>query len=96
VEILDIAPWRADANFAERRLGGNAGVQDAHNLAWKLAAVVKGDAGPGLLDTYEAERDRVRHRRRAVRRRLRALGRRRDARTPGRRGRVALTRPGPA
>src|SRR4051795_2375942 len=36
--------------------GGNAGVQDALNLAWKLAAVVKGDAGPGLLDTYEAER----------------------------------------
>src|SRR5205823_5739992 len=36
--------------------GGNAGVQDAHNLAWKLAAVVKGEAGPALLDTYEAER----------------------------------------
>src|SRR5215210_1000246 len=36
--------------------GGNTGVQDAHNLAWKLAAVVKGDAGPALLDTYEAER----------------------------------------
>ena len=36
--------------------GGNTGVQDAHNLAWKLAAVVKGDAGTSLLDTYEAER----------------------------------------
>jgi len=36
--------------------GGNAGVQDALNLAWKLAAVVKGEAGPALLDTYEAER----------------------------------------
>lgn len=36
--------------------GGNAGVLDAHNLAWKLAAVLKGDAAPGLLDTYEAER----------------------------------------
>jgi 2-polyprenyl-6-methoxyphenol hydroxylase-like FAD-dependent oxidoreductase len=36
--------------------GGNTGVQDALNLAWKLAAVVKGDAGAGLLDTYEAER----------------------------------------
>jgi putative polyketide hydroxylase len=32
------------------------GVQDARNLAWKLAAVVKGEAGPALLDTYEAER----------------------------------------
>jgi 2-polyprenyl-6-methoxyphenol hydroxylase-like FAD-dependent oxidoreductase len=36
--------------------GGNMGVQDALNLAWKLAAVVKGEAGPALLDTYEAER----------------------------------------
>jgi hypothetical protein len=36
--------------------GGNTGVQDAHNLAWKLAAVINGDAGPALLDTYEAER----------------------------------------
>ena len=36
--------------------GGNAGVKDALNLAWKLAAVVKGEAGPALLDTYEAER----------------------------------------
>jgi 2-polyprenyl-6-methoxyphenol hydroxylase-like FAD-dependent oxidoreductase len=36
--------------------GGNMGIQDALNLAWKLAAVVKGEAGPGLLDSYEAER----------------------------------------
>ena len=36
--------------------GGNTGVQDAHNLAWKLALVCKGAAGEGLLDTYEAER----------------------------------------
>jgi 2-polyprenyl-6-methoxyphenol hydroxylase-like FAD-dependent oxidoreductase len=36
--------------------GGNAGIQDALNLAWKLAYVIKGDAGPALLDTYEAER----------------------------------------
>lgn len=36
--------------------GGNAGIQDAHNLAWKLAAVVRGEAGPGLLDTYHDER----------------------------------------
>jgi 2-polyprenyl-6-methoxyphenol hydroxylase-like FAD-dependent oxidoreductase len=36
--------------------GGNTGVQDAHNLAWKLASVVKGEAGPALLDTYDAER----------------------------------------
>jgi 2-polyprenyl-6-methoxyphenol hydroxylase-like FAD-dependent oxidoreductase len=36
--------------------GGNTGVADAHNLAWKLALVTKGLAGPGLLDTYDAER----------------------------------------
>ena len=36
--------------------GGNMGILDARNLAWKLAAVVKGEAGPDLLDTYEVER----------------------------------------
>jgi len=36
--------------------GGNTGVQDAHNLAWKLALVLRGIAGPGLLDTYDLER----------------------------------------
>jgi len=36
--------------------GGNAGVQDAHNLAWKLALVLKGVAGENLLSTYEQER----------------------------------------
>jgi putative polyketide hydroxylase len=36
--------------------GGNTGVQDAHNLAWKLAAVLQGIAGENLLSTYDAER----------------------------------------
>ncbi len=36
--------------------GGNTGVQDAHNLAWKLALTLTGAAGPGLLDSYDAER----------------------------------------
>jgi 2-polyprenyl-6-methoxyphenol hydroxylase-like FAD-dependent oxidoreductase len=36
--------------------GGNTGIHDAHNLAWKLAYVLEGRAGPGLLETYEAER----------------------------------------
>ncbi|MFF2791639.1 FAD-dependent oxidoreductase [Streptomyces sp. NPDC058049] len=36
--------------------GSNTGIQDAHNIAWKLAAVLDGSAGPGLLQTYEAER----------------------------------------
>ncbi|MEU8265868.1 FAD-dependent monooxygenase [Sphaerisporangium sp. NPDC049002] len=36
--------------------GMNCGIQDAHNLAWKLAAVLRGTAGEELLATYEAER----------------------------------------
>ncbi|MDQ0909058.1 putative polyketide hydroxylase [Streptomyces canus] len=36
--------------------GSNTGIQDAHNLAWKLAAVLGGWAGEALLDTYDAER----------------------------------------
>jgi 3-(3-hydroxy-phenyl)propionate hydroxylase len=36
--------------------GGNSGVQDADNLAWKLAAVVHGRANPALLDSYHHER----------------------------------------
>ncbi len=37
-------------------LGLNTGVQDAHNLAWKLAMVMRGAAGAELLDSYEPER----------------------------------------
>jgi 2,4-dichlorophenol 6-monooxygenase len=37
-------------------LGSNTSVQDAYNLVWKLAAVLKGHADPALLDTYTAER----------------------------------------
>jgi 2-polyprenyl-6-methoxyphenol hydroxylase-like FAD-dependent oxidoreductase len=36
--------------------GGNTGIHDGHNLAWKLALVLKGIAGPRLLATYETER----------------------------------------
>jgi putative polyketide hydroxylase len=36
--------------------GLNTGVQDVHNLAWKLAGVLQGWAAPDLLDSYEAER----------------------------------------
>lgn len=36
--------------------GMNSGIRDAHNLAWKLAAVVRGQLAPSLLDSYEAER----------------------------------------
>lgn len=36
--------------------GANTGIADAHNLAWKLAAVLAGASTPALLDTYDAER----------------------------------------
>lgn len=36
--------------------GSNTGIQDAHNLAWKLAAVLGGWAGDALLESYDAER----------------------------------------
>ncbi|MGA4850155.1 FAD-dependent monooxygenase [Streptomyces sp. G5(2025)] len=67
----EIAAWVADGFRSGRVLlagdcahvmpptggfGGNMGIQDAHNLAWKLARVLRGEAGPGLLDTYEQER----------------------------------------
>lgn len=37
-------------------LGLNTGLQGVHNLAWKLASVMRGDAGDSLLDTYHQER----------------------------------------
>ncbi len=36
--------------------GMNTGIQDAHNLAWKLALALAGQAAPGLLESYDAER----------------------------------------
>jgi 2,4-dichlorophenol 6-monooxygenase len=40
-------------------LGLNTAVQDAHNLAWKLAAVINGQAKPELLDSYASERQPI-------------------------------------
>jgi 2,4-dichlorophenol 6-monooxygenase len=37
-------------------LGSNTSIQDAYNLAWKLAYVLRGSAGSKLLDSYDAER----------------------------------------
>lgn len=48
-----------DAAHIHSPMGGqgmNTGLQDAYNLAWKLALVVKGQADEKLLDSYEAER----------------------------------------
>ncbi len=40
-------------------LGSNTSIQDAFNLAWKMALVLKGKASPDLLETYDAERSPV-------------------------------------
>ncbi|MEU9289223.1 FAD-dependent monooxygenase [Streptomyces sp. NPDC048275] len=37
-------------------LGSNTSIQDSYNLAWKIAAVLRGQADPSLLETYSAER----------------------------------------
>lgn len=71
IQPWSMAAWVADTMRADRvflagdsahvcpptgGFGANMGVQDAYDLAWKLAYVLRGRAGPGLLDTYEAER----------------------------------------
>jgi 2,4-dichlorophenol 6-monooxygenase len=40
-------------------LGLNTGIHDVHNLAWKLAAVLNGQADHGLLDSYQSERQPI-------------------------------------
>ncbi|MEV7087910.1 FAD-dependent monooxygenase [Streptomyces sp. NPDC093085] len=49
----------AHMHFPAGGVGLNVGIQDATNLGWKLAAVVRGAASPGLLDSYHAERHPV-------------------------------------
>lgn len=39
--------------------GMNTGIQDAHNLTWKLAQVLRGQAEPQILDSYQAERNPI-------------------------------------
>jgi 2,4-dichlorophenol 6-monooxygenase len=66
VEALVADRWRSGRVFlvgdAVHRqpptvgLGLNSGIQDVHNLSWKLAAVLSGWAPDSLLDTYQAER----------------------------------------
>jgi 2-polyprenyl-6-methoxyphenol hydroxylase-like FAD-dependent oxidoreductase len=54
-----------DAAHVHSPMGGqgmNTGLQDAYNLAWKLALVISGKADDALLDSYEAERIPVAHR----------------------------------
>ncbi|MBE9499240.1 FAD-dependent monooxygenase [Streptomyces sp. GKU 257-1] len=62
--------------------GASLGIQDAGNLAWKLAAVLDGESGPELLDTYQTERHPV-----AWMTLQQALGMNAGAHRPGRRRR---------
>src|SRR5207237_2431004 len=65
-------------------LGMNTGVGDVTDLAWKLAGTLAGWGGPGLLDSYEAERRPVGLRNlRASREAMEGRERWRSARTPG-------------
>jgi 2-polyprenyl-6-methoxyphenol hydroxylase-like FAD-dependent oxidoreductase len=50
--------------------GMNTGIDDAANLAWKLAAMVEGWGGPRLLDSYQTERKPIGHRNTAAARLL--------------------------
>jgi 2-polyprenyl-6-methoxyphenol hydroxylase-like FAD-dependent oxidoreductase len=53
-----------DAAHVHSPVGGqgmNTGIQDACNLGWKLALAARGQAAPGLLDTYHAERAPIAH-----------------------------------
>ncbi|KAJ7945518.1 FAD/NAD(P)-binding oxidoreductase family protein [Quillaja saponaria] len=57
INVIDIKPWVMHAEVAENwGFGMNTGVQDAHNLAWKIASVVKGIAPSSILNAYERER----------------------------------------
>ncbi|MFF3753441.1 FAD-dependent monooxygenase [Streptomyces sp. NPDC002018] len=49
----------AHQHFPAGGVGMNVGIQDAHNLGWKLAAVLRGRAPDALLDTYHSERHPV-------------------------------------
>jgi putative polyketide hydroxylase len=74
-----------DAAHATTPLGGlgmNCGLAAAHNLAWKLAAVIHGTASPSLLDSYEEERKPI-----AIRSCQASLG---PARPPARVDRLVL------
>jgi 2-polyprenyl-6-methoxyphenol hydroxylase-like FAD-dependent oxidoreductase len=61
VERMQVGPvfLAGDAAHIHSPAGGqgmNTGLQDAGNLAWKLSAVLKGEASGDLLDTYNSER----------------------------------------
>ncbi|KAK9276070.1 hypothetical protein L1049_005601 [Liquidambar formosana] len=64
IDVIDIKPWVMHAEVAEKFVscnnriilaGMNTGIQDAHNLAWKLASLVKGVSPSSILHTNEME-----------------------------------------
>src|ERR1700756_3303694 len=61
IDIIEVAAWQPYEQVADQFQCGRATppIQSAHNLAWKLAAVVQGAAGPALLATYHVERHPV-------------------------------------
>jgi 2-polyprenyl-6-methoxyphenol hydroxylase-like FAD-dependent oxidoreductase len=59
---VDRVPLAGDAAHVHSPIGGlgmNAGIQDSHNLGWKLAYALRGGARDRLLESYEVERQAV-------------------------------------
>jgi len=54
-----VAGYAAHIHSPAGAQGMNTGIQDGYNLAWKLALVLRGEAGPTILDTYNEERVEV-------------------------------------
>ncbi|HVV92716.1 MAG TPA: FAD-dependent oxidoreductase [Hyphomicrobiales bacterium] len=79
--------WVPNAGY-----GMNAGIADAENLAWRLAAVLRGWGGPSLLDGYERERHPITDQVSRFAKDLAVKNRAADFRRPP----AELTRPGPA
>ncbi|RSM34551.1 FAD-dependent oxidoreductase [Amycolatopsis balhimycina DSM 5908] len=59
VDRVFLAGDAAHIHFPAGGQGLNLGIQDAMNLGWKLAAELRNQAPPALLDTYESERREV-------------------------------------
>lgn len=56
IGIAFVAGDAAHVHSIAGGMGMNTGIQDAYNLGWKMAMVIKGEANDSLLDTYGAER----------------------------------------
>lgn len=54
--FVEYKEQKSSLQFCLIYAGMNTGIQDSHNLAWKIASVVKGIAPFSILNTYETER----------------------------------------